>query len=570
MAAMGISGFGKRQRLSGPSTGGARGGFAAALQQSMRGGGRSGGAAAPAGAAQGAPQHDARRVAQAPPAATSAEDLEQGTLLPITHMAALRAHAKAVTALAADRTGSQIITGGMDYKVALWRFSGMTDSLRPFREHEPHEGYPVNDLSFSPNGDRYVASIDHRRPLIFSREGRELAEFVNGDVYVTQADKTRGHTASTTYAQWHPTEADLIATAGRDGTCRIWDPHTVTQRQKEVLSHFARTPGRPKAQCTYCGWAGPQVVTAGNDGRILIWDLRKGPQRKADLEISKAHAEQSAITCVAAAADGRQLASRSQDGTVKLWDLRKRAEPLAARGGLDCFYDGTTVAFASGDRVVATCTGADPRQGDRGRLVLLSARDLSVRHDLPVATGSCCKIVWSTAINQVLVSSQDGAVYIFYNPTSSQKGVLLSLARHKRIDITDLPLPERIFTPATQSIKEAFQEMRAVRTTTKPLQKRPTGKDAAKPGPEEKPLGRKAMMLRDFLPDEIAKQTMRATDPREALMRHAAAAEADPRFVDHLYKGQPRIFADPEEEDDSEKRKVSGDSMKKRLFSSLR
>ncbi|KAJ9464071.1 Gastrulation defective protein 1-like protein [Diplonema papillatum] len=81
---------------------------------------------------------------------------ETGAALPVTHTAVLRARDKAVTALAIDGTGSRLIMGGMDFKVSMFHFAGMDSRLLPFKEHEPHEGYPVNDLSYSPSSDRCV------------------------------------------------------------------------------------------------------------------------------------------------------------------------------------------------------------------------------------------------------------------------------------------------------------------------------------------------------------------------------------------------------------------------------
>eukprot|EP00756_Hemistasia_phaeocysticola_P052981 Hpha_TRINITY_DN28324_c0_g1::TRINITY_DN28324_c0_g1_i1::g.2235::m.2235 len=544
---MGISSFGKRQRLGGG------GGFAAMLKKSMA-------AKAPAPAVQPKPASEEPSEAASPfPSAPSGGAANR---LPLTHHAVLQGHHKAVMSLAVDRTGAQVLTGGADYRVRLWRFAGMTDSLRCFRDHEPHEGYPVNDLSYSPNGEAYVASIDHRRPLIFTREGKEVAEFVMGDVYVTQADKTRGHTAATTYAQWAPHDASIIATASRDGTARLWNPETVAKRQTAVYIHRARRPGQ-KAHCTFAGWSGRRLVTGTEDGRMFVWDALQsgGVGRRPEIEID---AHSGTVTCVAAAGDGRTLASRSLDNTVKLWDLRKPSAAVATCPGLDCYYENTGIDFGLGDRFLVTVTGADPRKMHRGRLVVLHANDLTAECGLPVGVGSCSKVLWPSALNQILVGSQDGGCYVFYDPVASSKGVLLSLARHKAMDVTDLPAPGKVYCPQTQSMKEIFQDAKAKRVSTKPQQKAPTARPKAQA--EQRPMSGKAMQLRDFASHTIARQTMRDSDPRAALAAHAEAASADPRFVDQAYAGQPRIFADPDEDDDDSKRMVTGESLKRKFF----
>jgi WD domain, G-beta repeat len=61
-------------------------------------------------------------------------------------------HRKLVSALAVDASGARLLTGSEDYTVRMFDFGGMKSDMRSFREFEPHEGYPVNSLSFSPTG----------------------------------------------------------------------------------------------------------------------------------------------------------------------------------------------------------------------------------------------------------------------------------------------------------------------------------------------------------------------------------------------------------------------------------
>jgi len=62
------------------------------------------------------------------------------------------AHGKLVTAIAADRAGARLLTGGEDYAVQMFDFGGMKRDMRSFRKLEPTEGYPINALTFSPSG----------------------------------------------------------------------------------------------------------------------------------------------------------------------------------------------------------------------------------------------------------------------------------------------------------------------------------------------------------------------------------------------------------------------------------
>ena len=68
------------------------------------------------------------------------------------HWSPPAAHGKCVTAIAADRAGARLLTGGEDYQLQMFDFGGMKRDMRSFRKLEPMEGYPINALSFSPSG----------------------------------------------------------------------------------------------------------------------------------------------------------------------------------------------------------------------------------------------------------------------------------------------------------------------------------------------------------------------------------------------------------------------------------
>ena len=348
-------------------------------------------------------------------------------ILPVTQRIKLSAHSRPVSALCLDPQASMLLTGGLDYRVNHYEFASMDSGLRSAKEHEPHEGYPVNGLSFAPSGEQYVVSISHLRPMIFSRAGRELAEFVAGDMYVVQENATRGHTALTNSVKW--LEDNTILTSSNDGTVRIWDPEEVETRQKTTFLHGKKN-GK-KARCTFADLNGPKraIISGGDDGMVNIWQ-RNARFTRPSLSIA-AHGAKNVVTCVASSADGRYLASRGEEGGVKLWDTRNTSKVVAERT-LECFYDNTSIVFGHGDKVLATGSGADPRDGTHGRLVLMDAQNMNVVRDVPVGVGSVSQIVWSSAVNQIFVGSQDGNCHVFYDPVASNGGVMPALQRRKR------------------------------------------------------------------------------------------------------------------------------------------
>jgi hypothetical protein len=47
------------------------------------------------------------------------------------------AHGKCVTAIAADRAGARLLTGGEDYQLQMFDFGGMKRDMRSFRKLQP-------------------------------------------------------------------------------------------------------------------------------------------------------------------------------------------------------------------------------------------------------------------------------------------------------------------------------------------------------------------------------------------------------------------------------------------------
>ncbi|KAB2636197.1 WD repeat-containing protein 70-like [Pyrus ussuriensis x Pyrus communis] len=68
----------------------------------------------------------------------------------------LKGHAKVVSAIAVDQTGSRVVSGNYDYSMRMYDFQGMNSKLQSFRQLEPSEGYQVRTISRSPTADQFL------------------------------------------------------------------------------------------------------------------------------------------------------------------------------------------------------------------------------------------------------------------------------------------------------------------------------------------------------------------------------------------------------------------------------
>ena len=72
-------------------------------------------------------------------------------------------------------------------------------------------------------------------------------------------------------------------------------------------------------------WMAGTIASAGDDGTVRVWDARSGAER------STLHGHTGKVNAVAFSPDGRSMASVGDDSTLRLWDTTSGAERLTLR-----------------------------------------------------------------------------------------------------------------------------------------------------------------------------------------------------------------------------------------------
>ena len=497
---------------------------------------------------------------------------------------------KAISALAVDTGGGRVLSGSHDGMVRMWDFAGMDRRLQSFREVEPEAGCPLTALDFDHTraSRLFVAAANTARPRIYTRDGRLLAEFAKGDVYLHDMALTAGHVQSVTDVRFSPVDDGTLLSGALDGTLRLWAADTAHTRQRAVLK--ARGAAlRSRAAVSRVAWGpdGRTVAGAVAAARaVQIWPSA-GPYHRPCLEIGPACAPGASIAALAFFRDGHRVATRGGPGddAVRLWDIRAPSRPIAVRTGLagaerdapnvpvDCVLspDERFLATGAADRLVLLQTdtsdlkpfdgfpgfvdgGCGNGAGNGNGSDSNGATDNNHQPQcggkrIGTSGSSVLKVCWHERLNQVLVGTADGVVHVLYDRELSTHGALLAVDRAApRADPAESVRPQFVFTPVDDDnllrrelpvakqlrLARNREFLERVRAQEVPPLKNPRLPPAV-PGAG----GLLASSNTQYLLRRTGLVTPEVEDdPREALLRYDARARANPYYFGPLPDGE--------------------------------
>ncbi|KAI4364108.1 hypothetical protein MLD38_020243 [Melastoma candidum] len=482
-----------------------------------------------------------------------------GYRIPMSNEIMLKGHSKVVSALAIDHSGSRVLSGSYDYTVRMYDFQGMNSRLASFRELEPFEGHQVRNLSWSPTSDRFLCVTGSAQAKIYDRDGLSLGEFMKGDMYIRDLKNTKGHITGLTWGEWHPKAKETILTSSEDGSLRIWDVNDF-KSQKQVIKPKLARPGR--VAVTTCTWDREGKCIAGGigDGSMQIWNLKPGWGSRPDIYVEKAHSED--ITGLKFSSDGNVLLSRSFDGSLKVWDLRQMKKPLKAFEELPNNYAQTNVAFSPDEQLIMTGTSVEKGSTVGGLLCFFDLVKLELVAKIGISpTSSVVRCYWNAKLNQIFATSGDksqGGTHVLYDPTISERGALVCVARAPRKkSVDDFELQPVIHNPHALPLfrDQPSRKRQREKILKDPLKAHKPELPMTGPGHGGRVGTSSGSLLTQYLLKQggMLKETWMEEDPREAILKYADAASKDPKFIAPAYaQTQPEpVFAksDDEEED---------------------
>ncbi|MFD4861611.1 NB-ARC domain-containing protein [Streptomyces atratus] len=249
--------------------------------------------------------------------------------------------------LAYAPNGTQLATVGHDKKVRIWNpATGKITTVLG-----GHTGR-VRALAYTPDGRKLVTGAADGTMRVWDPVTGATLAVARGDAF-----KIRVLAISSSHY--------VVA-----GNSSFDDPIVeIHHRATGALMHdISLDTGR--LQTAACSPDGAQLATAGADGTVRLWDTATGAA------IHGLHRHLDRVHALAYSPDGMRLASAGKDNAVRIWN--PHAESSESRSGavrsFDLARNGTQVAVASNDTVLIVEAGTDGWSTDAMRTIAVPER----------------------------------------------------------------------------------------------------------------------------------------------------------------------------------------------------
>jgi len=148
-------------------------------------------------------------------------------------------------------------------------------------------------------------------------------------------------------------DGKILATAAADGTARLWD--VATHRQIGASMVVDGAPG--EALAVAFSPSGKTLATADADGTVQLWDTATHRQIGTPITVVPYTRQPDQVYAVAFSPGGTTLATAASDGTARLWDVathRQTGTPMAVDTVPGASPAATAVAFSPSGKTLAT------------------------------------------------------------------------------------------------------------------------------------------------------------------------------------------------------------------------
>jgi hypothetical protein len=245
---------------------------------------------------------------------------------------------------------------------------------------EEHEG-PILDLAFSPDGELLASAGADGTLRLWSVATGQVVSLL-----------PTAHSGWVRVVAFHP-QSRLLASGGNDGVVRLWDVTAIDSRQGGLFAEFEMEGGGFVFDVAFHP-DGKRLAAGNGNGSVVMWDIESG-NRLAMLQPSE-----QAVRAIAFSPRGVWLAVGRADGTLHILPVEDVSGPPACRYDTAPVLD---VTFAPDGRSLATGNA-------EGQIVILDVPETSQMFEQQAVCASQRALDAHTSAVNVLAYSPDGGL----------------------------------------------------------------------------------------------------------------------------------------------------------------
>lgn len=370
----------------------------------------------------------------------------------------LNSNKEEVTSLSIDKLGKLLLSSNSNGKVYIWDYDSLNRSRRPTNIINVSEDYYISGIDFNITSGFFIVGSSNSQAKIYRRDGNFEVQCVKGDLYINDLYLTNGHTLPITDCHFSPIERHTFLTSSRDSTMRIWDMNSSTiglmKEIKQTTVFKAKSVKNQRLSINSCSYNpyGRLIIGGVTDGSLQFFDIKvnKSPQ----ILINNAHDQE--ITCIKVLNNNQTILSRGLEGCIKIWDIRNTKSYLNIIEDLYSSDDKSSFSISPCEKYLIGYSSSDNiRSFSTVKLYKIEEKPVKLK-EFPICKERLISTFWSSSNNQLVIGTNKGTIYNFYNQSEDLKIVKgiekssFKLAKSKEIE--EFQVSQPIFTPSEEPL----------------------------------------------------------------------------------------------------------------------
>ncbi|ANQ07101.1 Uncharacterized protein PCOAH_00013690 [Plasmodium coatneyi] len=271
----------------------------------------------------------------------------------------LHVHKKNISGLKTVRKGSSLILTGNDNCIRIYEFQSMNKEEKSCSKLiSLAEGSIIQSVDATSN---LILVANGNKSYVYDRTGKVVKNTIRGDMYITDVNKTKGHTRSVNCCRFHPCNENIFVSASLDSTVRIWnlEKNNCYGIDKELVHHQClkvlneKNMVQNNVLCCQFVRDGNSIILGCENGQIEVRnkisnDYMYSPKPKQYIHRDVSHSD-AVVDILTCKKRDHFFFTRSLDNTVKYWDRRNLQRCVKTIQCIPTIFKNSNMSLWGGD-----------------------------------------------------------------------------------------------------------------------------------------------------------------------------------------------------------------------------